>query len=128
VRALFAIEAADQSAARQIGNKVLRQMDVVLAGPPTARQSREQVWTIMAELDLSALPEIEPDNAHTRVSYVTRNLGSVTWRVNSSDDRREIHEWPPGFWAQHPEDDQLLAHPAVRAVLIHASAVSDDPS
>jgi hypothetical protein len=34
VRAIFAVEAADESEARGTGNQVLRQMDAKLAGPP----------------------------------------------------------------------------------------------
>jgi len=43
VRAIFAVEAADESEARDIGNQVLRQIDATLAGPPAVHQSREQV-------------------------------------------------------------------------------------
>jgi hypothetical protein len=124
---MFAIEAADETEARDIGNKVLRQMDVVLAAPPNVHQFREQIWAITAEADSSALQVTEPDDAHTWVTYLKRNLGPVTWRVNRSDDRQETHEWPPGFWARQPGTDDMLVHPAVRAALLQASAVSDQP-
>jgi len=41
VGAIFAVEAADESEARDIGNQVLRQMDATLRR--AAGQSREQV-------------------------------------------------------------------------------------
>jgi hypothetical protein len=42
-------------------------------------------------------------------------------------NRQEAHEWPPGWGRDRPGDDDLLAHPAVRAALIHAYAASLQP-
>lgn len=100
VRALLAIETGSEDQARDIASQVFQQMDVVFERPPAGYKSREQIWTIAADIDLSGLPVIEPDTARIRVNYVKRNLGSVTWRVARSDDRHETQEWPPGFWAQ----------------------------
>jgi hypothetical protein len=122
VQAQFAIEAADEQEALAIGQAVFQQLDAPLTDPLHARQSRQKVWTITGELDLSGLPMIEPDTAHTRIAFLKRNLGEVTWRVARTDDLHEAQEWPPGFWAERPEADDMLVHPAVRAALIQANA------
>lgn len=123
-KAMFAIEAADDNEALAIGNIIIEQMDVVLIKPLTARQSRERIWTVGAELDLSGVPVFEPDNASTRCVYVKRNLGQVTWRVACTDDDHETQEWPPSFWAQRPGADEILAHPAIRGAMIRVEVHS----
>jgi hypothetical protein len=122
VWARLAIEASDESEARAIGDSVLGKMGVVLVGEPSLVPSGEGFWTITADIDLSGLTEIDPDNAHTRLCYVTGHLGgNVTWGSRVSE-RQGKFEWPPDFWSRQSGRDDMLAHPAIRAAIIWASA------
>jgi DNA-binding phage protein len=120
VTAMFAVEAADERAARAVLTGVLEEMDVATTSEVTVVQSGEAVWTVKVEVDLSGLPVIDPDDARTRITYVTRNVGGVTWRSTRTDERHVTYEWPPSFWVMSG-GHEVLVHPAIRAAAIHAS-------
>jgi DNA-binding phage protein len=118
----FAIEAPDEREARAIAGGLLGQMGVPLAGEPVTVLSGDGVWTASADLDLSGLPTIEPDNAQTRLTYLAGRLPEgVTWSSRVSENQGS-YDWPPSFWDRRPGRDDELAHPAIRAAMIHVSA------
>jgi hypothetical protein len=72
-------------------------------------------------MDLTVLPSLKPDDARTRLSYVSSGLGQVTWTSRVSE-REGRWDWPPDIWSKEPGKDDLLVHPAVLAVTLWASA------
>jgi hypothetical protein len=118
----FAIEAPGEREARAIADGVLGQIGIVLDGQPATAPSGEGAWTVTANLDLSGLKSIEPDDAPTRLSYVTGHIpGNVTW-LSRAGERQGTAEWPPNFWDRRPGADDQLLHPAIRAAIIHVAA------
>jgi hypothetical protein len=119
--AMFAIDAGTEQEARAIAGGVLDQMDVAA----TISEDRtgpvpEGLWTVTADIDLGDVL-VEPDDAPTRVSYLTRHLGGVTWESRERD-RQAMRQWPPDLWSRQPGSDDVLGHPAIRAVKIWTSA------
>jgi hypothetical protein len=120
-RAMFAIDGGTEQEARAIAGGVLDQMAVAA----TISEDRtgavpDGLWTVTADIDLSDVL-VEPDDAMTRVSYLIRNLADVTWE-NRVSDRRAMLQWPPDLWSRRPGADDVLGHPAIRAVKIWTSA------
>ncbi|HWS93113.1 MAG TPA: hypothetical protein VN306_11675 [Mycobacterium sp.] len=71
--------------------------------------------------DLTVLESVEPDDARNRCRYVSSHFGvGVCW-MSRDTDRAARWDWPPDTWSRSPEDDVLL-HPAVRAVMILCEA------
>jgi hypothetical protein len=122
----FAIEAPGEREARAIADAALGTMEnVVVAGQPVAVRSGNGFWTVTANLDLSGVRAIEPDNAQTRLAYLTGLIpDQVTW-LSRVSDRRGTFEWPPSFWDRRPGPDDQLLHPAIRAAIVHVSAGDD---
>ena len=118
----FAIDAGSEQEARAIAGTVLGQMGVpaTILGDRT-RPFPEGLWTVTADVDLSEVT-VEPDNAENRVSYMKRNLGSVSWVAAVTRDDRSVQKWPPDVWGRQPGADDALGHPAIRAVRVWASA------
>jgi hypothetical protein len=117
----FAVDAADETEARSIVSGVLEKMEVLPSKRLVTAREGERTWTVEAELNLSGLEKIDPDDARSRLQYVTRNLGGLTWRVVRADERQGKFEWPPSFWAMSRRDE-VLVHPAIKAADVQASA------
>jgi hypothetical protein len=119
---MLAIDAGSEQEARAIAGEVLDQMDVTA----TIRSDRtgpvpEGLWTVTARVDLADVT-VEPDNAENRLSYMSRNLEGVTWVSKTTGDIRAVRQWPPDIWGRQAGADDVLVHPAIRAVRIWASA------
>jgi hypothetical protein len=118
VLARLAVEAAGEPEARAILDDILAEMDVVLEAEPVAGPFGDRFWVLEAELDMSGLESAEPDDAVTRISYVTRNLTGLTWLNRARPGERDGSlAWPPGFWAMSGREEALV-HPAVRAAVM----------
>jgi hypothetical protein len=116
----FAIDSATEKDAHAVWDAILDDMDVRLAGEPDWAQANG-MRTVTAQLDLSHLASLEPDNARTRLSYVSGRLPEqVSWASRVNDQEGSL-SWPPEFWDRRPGADDQLLHPAVRAAMIHAS-------
>jgi DNA-binding phage protein len=116
----FAVEATGEREARKIVSDVLSHMDMTSDGNPSAERGGDEPWAIEVKLNLSAVPVIEPDDARTRISYVTRNLEGVTWRVIQANEDDALFEWPPHRQASS-EWKEVLGNPAIRAATVRAS-------
>lgn len=117
---MFAIDAASEQEAKAIAGTVLGQMGI----SATIRDDRtgpvpEGLWTVTADADLSEMT-FEPDNAESRISYLTRNLELVKWVSGPAGDRRRVWHWPPDVWNREPGKDDVMAHPAIRAAQVWA--------
>ncbi len=121
--ARFAIDAEDELEARAIADAVLDQMKVDAAIGPRTGPFPEGLWTVTAEVDLSEV-QVEPDDAMTRVHYMIRHLGEVTW-TSREHGRQATMSWPPDIWARRPGADDVLGHPAIRAAVFWVSAGDD---
>jgi DNA-binding phage protein len=121
--ARFAIEADDEQQARTIADGVLEQMKVAAAIGPRTGPFPEGLWTVTADVDLSQV-HVEPDDAMTRVHYMIRHLGEVTW-TSREHGRQATMSWPPDIWSRRPGADDVLGHPAIRAAVFWASAEDD---
>jgi hypothetical protein len=120
-RAMFAMEASDEQEARAIAGSVLDQMNVADAISQTqAAPIPEGLWTVNADLDLAG-ERFEPDDAQTRLSYLTDHLEGVTW-VGRVSDRQGGYSWPPDLWSRQPGQDDVLVHPAIRAAKVWVTA------
>jgi hypothetical protein len=120
-RAMFAMEASDEQEARAIAGRVLDQMNVADAiSEIQAAPIPEGLWSVNADLDLAG-EQFEPDDAETRLSYLTDHLGGVTW-VGVVRDRQAGKSWPPDIWSRQPGRDDVLVHPAIRAAKIWVTA------
>lgn len=117
--ARFVVEAIGEEGARAVIARVLDVIDVVVSSEPVIAQTRQSTWTVEFEIDLSGLNVIHPDDAVTRITYVTRNLIKVTWQGQvRPGERRGRLEWFGGI----PGRDEVLAHPAIRAATIEVSS------
>ena len=99
-------------------------MELPLRGEPTIQPLglRDAIWVATAEPDLTGLQSIEPDDAATRVRYVSSSFGTdVLWTVRATG-RQAKWEWPPDIWSRRPGQDDVLLHPAVHAVIIWCEA------
>lgn len=119
---MFAIDAGSEQEARAIAGAVLDEMGVTatIAGDRTGPVP-EGLWTVTADVDLGNVT-VEPDNAENRLSYLARNLEGVTWVSKTTEDIRAVRQWPPDIWGRQAGADDVLVHPAIRAVRIWASA------
>jgi hypothetical protein len=117
VKLRLAIDADDADEAWAIAEAVWREMEVTAGAEPqiTRSDGRTPHWNIIADLDLSALESITPDDAVTRFRYVIRNLPGVVFTGPATDDPRSgLWQWLPDSW-DLAWQQQELAHPAVRA-------------
>ena len=119
---MFAIDAGSEQEARAIAVAVLDEMGVTatILGDRTGPVP-EGLWTVTADVDLGNVT-VEPDNAENRLSYLARNLEGVTWVSKTTEDIRAVRQWPPDIWGRQAGADDVLVHPAIRAVRIWASA------
>jgi hypothetical protein len=123
VWARFLIKADSEDEARAVTGTVLAQMEAQAAHEaeiaPFLR--RPGTWVATAHMDLTMLPTLQPNDARTRLSYVSSGLGQVTWTSQVSE-RQGRWDWPPDVWSKEPGKDDVLVHPAVLAVTLSASA------
>ena len=119
---MFAIDAGSGQEARAIAGAVLNEMGVTatILGDRTGPVP-EGLWTVTADVDLGNVT-VEPDNAENRLSYLARNLEGVTWVSKTTEDIRAVRQWPPDIWGRQAGADDVMVHPAIRAVRIWASA------
>lgn len=118
----FAIEASGESEARSITARVLSQIGLRTAGTPDTAPAGTGLWTVTAHIDLSAVGTFEPDQADTRLRYVSGCFGErVPWRSHMNE-RQGTFEWPPSFWDRQPGADDQLLDPAIRAAMIRVTA------
>ena len=122
----FAIEAGSQEEARAVTGQALAglEMELLLGDEPTIQPLglRVGIWVATAKPDLTGLQSIEPDNAATRVRYVSSRFGTdVLWTVRATRHQAKW-EWPPDIWSRRPGKDDALLHPAVLAAIIWCEA------
>jgi len=66
---------------------------------------------------------IDPDDAPTRRRFVETHFpGDVSWSIPQNAERQAKYEWPPDIWQRQPGQDDVLLHPAVRAVMIYCES------
>jgi hypothetical protein len=129
----FAIEAASEDEARSVLGQALAGLGprISLRGEPVIRaryrRTPDNMWVADLEPDLTHLQEIDPDDAKTRCSFVVGHFPvGVTWAAPRNTWREAKREWPPDIWQRQPGHDEVLLHPAVRAVMIYCAA-ADSP-
>jgi len=125
----FAIEAATEDEARNVLGQALAGLhqELPLRGEPVVhpRQRRipDRIWVAELEPDLTRLPAIDPDDAPTRCRFVGGHFPmGVTWSVPQDTERSARWDWPTDIWSRQPGRDDVLLHPAVRAVTIFCAA------
>lgn len=123
VWARFLIKASSQGEARTIADSVIARMEASASGEPqiAAFRRRPGTWVVTAHMDLTTLPSLEPDDARTRLSYLSGGFGQVTW-ASRVTEREGRWDWPPDIWSREPGKDDVLVHPAVLAAILFASA------
>jgi|SRR5215469_2821368 len=125
---LVAVDAAGEQQARAVLAEALAALDQELAvrGDPVIRprgRHADGIWVARLQPDLTGLPEIDPDDAPTRCRYVTSRFpGGVTWAAPRATKRDARYDWPPAIWHRQPGRDDMLLHPAVRAVMVYCTA------
>jgi len=127
----FAIEAASGYEAREVLGQALAGLEpgLLLGGGPVIRpryrRVPDRIWVADLEPDLTHLQEIDPDDAKTRCSFVVGHFpAGVTWAAPQNTWREAKREWPPDIWQRQPGRDDVLLHPAVRAVMIFCAAAA----
>ncbi len=121
VQVRLAIEAASESEAQAIAQAALAEIGATAEETPIAIPASPGLWSVTARLDLSGLGTIEPDNAQTRLSYVSGLIpDNVTW-ISHVNEHQGTYEWPPQIWDRRPSADDRLLHPAIRAALIQVT-------
>jgi hypothetical protein len=121
----FAIEADTEAEARVILGQALDRLDgeLALQVEPTITplRIRDGIWVATLAPDLTGLVSFEPDDARNRCRFVSSHFGvGVTWTSRDTEDGARW-DWPPDIWSRTTRDDVLL-HPAVRAVMIWCEA------
>ena len=138
LRMLFALEAASEDNARVILDQALAgvvlryvvpgtELRLPLRGDPVIgpRHSdlADGIWIARLYPDLTRFLRIEPDDANTRCSLLQNCFPADThWTAPLMGERKARREWPPEIWDRRPGRDDVLLHPAVRAVLIFCEA------
>jgi len=121
----FAIEAASEAEARAILGQVLASFDreLPVQGEPTITPlgRRDGIWVATLMPDLTVLESVEPDDARNRCRYVSSHFGVGVGWMSRDTDRAARWDWPSDIWSRSPDDDVLL-HPAVRAMMILCAA------
>jgi hypothetical protein len=126
LRIRLAVEAVSAAGAQAITGETLARLgrELPLTGRPAIQPLglQDGIWVATAEPDLTGLEEIEPDSAETRVRYVSSHFPEdVLWTVRVTGHQAKW-EWPPDIWSRRPGHDDVLLHPAVRAVIIWCEA------
>lgn len=128
----FAIEAASEDEAHAVLGEALAELDeeLPLRGEPVIRPRHRRIpdgiWIAELAPDLTHLQVIDPDDAKTRCRYVQGPFPmGVNWILPKNTEREAEAEWPPDIWQRQPGRDDLLLHPAVRAVRIFCAAKQD---
>jgi hypothetical protein len=125
----FAIEADDEDEARAVVTNALGQLNppLPLRGEPWVHP-HYNIWTADVEPDLTHLQSIDPDDAKTRCRMVEMHIPGdvITWSLPQNTERVAKHEWPPDIWQKQPGRDDLLLHPAIRAVQIYCEGKEAD--
>jgi hypothetical protein len=141
LRVLFAIEAASEDEARAVLGQALAGVvdsypppgmkpELPVRGEPVIRPRHrriaDNIWVAELHPDLSHLQVIDPDDAKTRCSFVMGYFPQQTaWIAPLNGERNARREWPPEIWQREPGRDDVLLHPAVRAVMIYCEAKPD---
>lgn len=121
----FAIEAASEHEAAAVLALVLAGLkpELPLRGQPVIhprhRTIADSMWVAELVPDLTGLQEIHPDDAKTRCRFVQGKFPTGTyWSLPQNAEREAKCEWPPDIWQRQPGRDDVLLHPALRAVMI----------
>jgi hypothetical protein len=121
----FAVEAASEAEARAILGQALAHFDreLPVQDEPviTPLRRRDGIWVATLLPDLTVLESVEPDDARNRCRYISSHFGVGVGWMSRDTDRAARWDWPSDIWSRSPEDDVLL-HPAVRAVMILCEA------
>lgn len=134
LRVRFAIEATSESDALSILRQGLSQLarELPLRGGPVARprssQNLDNIWIAQIEPDLTHLQMIDPDDARTRCRLVETHFPTpvgASWRIQTTDYGVNF-EWPSDIWNRQPGRDDVMLHPAIRAIMI--SCTSKEPT
>jgi hypothetical protein len=125
----FAIEAVSEDETRAVLGRALAQLkpELPLRGEPVVhprhRRDPDDIWVAEAEPDLTHVQVIDPDDAKTRCRFVEGHFpGGVSWSLPQDTECEARYEWPPDIWQRRPGQDDVLLHPAVRAVMISCTA------
>jgi hypothetical protein len=128
----FAIEAASEDEARAVLIQVLTRLDekLPLRGEPVIhprhRRIPDDIWIADLTPDLARLEHIDPDDAKTRCRWVQGHFPvGVYWSLPQNTEREAKAEWPPDIWQRQPGRDDVLLHPALRAVMIFCATKQD---
>ena len=135
LRLLFALEAASENEARTILVHALAGVVMRYVPPgmqpglplrdepvivPRSQHRTDRIWIARLYPDLTHLPVIDPDDANTRCSFVMNCFpADAHWMAPQSGEHTARREWPPDIWNRQPGEDDVLLHPAVRAVMIY---------
>jgi hypothetical protein len=120
-RVMLAIEAASEEQARASASTVLDPMGVgATVTGPVAGALPDGLWAVQADIEFPAMT-LEPDDAGTRLSYLTGHLGGVTW-TGKAGEQHGRYDWPPNIWSRQPGVTEVLGHPAIRAASIQVTA------
>ena len=118
------VDVPGEDRALAVARDVLASMDVALAGEIAATRSDGRGWIVEAQVDLSGLGGISPDNAASRIKYVSRNVSGITWAIYRSDEHHGEYQWR---LESQPDDGEAKAflHPAIRgaAIVAHTHSI-----
>jgi hypothetical protein len=121
----IAIQAASEKEARAILSDALTALreELPLRATPVIRPRHQRIsddiWIAVLEPDLTHLRVIDPDNSPTRCSLTMNYFPlDARWMVPQNTEHEAKREWPPDIWTFEPGTDDVLLHPAVRAVMI----------
>jgi hypothetical protein len=120
-RLMLAIAAAGEEQARVSAGTVLGPMDVAATvSGPVAGVLPDGLWAVQADFEFPAIT-VEPDDAQTRLSYLTRDFERVSW-TSKLGERGGRYDWPPSIWSRQPGVTEVLGDPAIRAASIVVTA------
>ena len=126
VRVRLSVDANSEQQARAAVEDVLAQLGVAVRGTPAvaAPATAGRFWRGEAELDLSGLPAIQPNDAATRFKYVVRNVSGVTLASSGQpDEYRALWEWLPERWEMLAYTrSEVFVNPSTRAANIYVTA------
>lgn len=125
----FAIEAASEAETGAVLRETLAGLDgeLPLHGDPVIhprwRRHLDEIWVAELAPDLTRLHVITPDGVKTRCRFVQGYFPmGVNWILPQNTECEARAEWPPDIWQRQPGRDDVLLHPAVRAVMIYCVA------
>jgi hypothetical protein len=121
----LAIEAVDKVEAFRIADLVASVLEVPTKKWRESWRLRDESWVVQVAFDIPEGFKFDPDDAPTRIRYLSRNTLNIPWRVVKNEAESAIIEWPLPWWDRE-SSQEVLWHENVKGAAIRAFRILSD--